>query len=268
MSSKSQKYFPTNTCHLEEKSIMRISDQEYETIISYNLFIKNEDQEEDFEVRIERTNFKLNDKKIDIKFLNIANQYIEALFPLHCVVENFRLKIVDLAEIQKRIKKKNVQLENKYSGEGLSNIQNQFKKATETEEKLSDFIKNLPFMKLLNFGMQKFEKKKDYFLKWNILSVGFSEWKGAMMYNKDKNMVTFEPKINNAQEIMNQIISFNHNNKYSLDFEEENVGLFAEFKQEINYTGETGRMKNASTEVCIEVENKFFYHQKITLSNK
>lgn len=77
------KYFPTNTYHLEEKSILKIGDQEYETNISYNLFIENEQEEEDFEVSIDRTNFKLNEKKIDTKFLSIANQYMEALFPLH-----------------------------------------------------------------------------------------------------------------------------------------------------------------------------------------
>lgn len=262
------KYFPTNTYHLEEKSILKIGDQEYETNISYNLFVENEQEEEDFEVSIERTNFKVNEKKIDTKFLTIANQYMEALFPLHCVVENFRLKIVNLTEIQRRIKKKDDQLQAEYGGDGLINIQNQFKKATDTVEKLSEFLKQLPFMKILNFGMQKFEKKQDYFIKWNILAIGNSEWKGAMIYSKNNNTLNFEPKINNAQEMMDEIIRNVHKNEYQVDFEEENVGLFADFKQEIKYTGETGRMQKAETEICIEIENKFFYRQKITLQNK
>ena len=231
------KYFPTNTYHLEEKSILKIGDQEYETNISYNLFVENEQEKEDFEVSIERTNFKVNEKKIDTKFLSIANHYMEALFPLHCVVENFRLKIVNLTEIQRRIKKKDDQLEAKYGGDGLINIQNQFKKATDTVEKLSDFVKQLPFMKILNFGMQKFEKKQDYFIKWNILAIGNSEWKGAMIYSRNNNTLNFEPKIDNAQEIMDEIIRHVHKNEYQGDVEEENVGLFADFKLEIKYTG-------------------------------
>ncbi|MFC6269904.1 hypothetical protein, partial [Frigoriflavimonas asaccharolytica] len=166
---------------------------------------------------------------------------MEALFPLKCNIENFRIKIVNLAEIQKRIKNKDVELEDKYSGVGLENIQNQFRNATETNEKLSEFIKQLPFMKILNFGMQKFEKKQDYFLKWNILAIGYSKWKGAMVYSKDSNTVTFEPKIDNAQEIMNEVIRYIHKNEYNVDFEEENLGLFADFKLNIDYTGKTCR---------------------------
>jgi len=268
LSSTTSEQFPTNIYLFQEKSTLKIGDQEYETSISYNLFVENEQEEEDFEVSIERTNFKVNEKKIDTKFLTIANQYMEALFPLHCVVENFRLKIVNLAEIQRRIKKKDDQLEAKYGGDGLINIQNQFKKATDTVEKISDFVKQLPFMKILNFGMQKFEKNQNYFIKWNILAIGYSKWKGEMIYSKDVNKLIYEPKIDNAQEMMNEIIQYIHKNDHDVDFEEENIGLFADFKLNIDYTGETGRMKKADTEICIEVENKFFYEQKITLSNK
>lgn len=258
---------PTSSYFIEDISKLKIGDQEYETNISYNLFVKNV-VEKDYEVIIDRRNFKVKDKKIDTKFLSIAHQFMEAIFPLKYIVENFRLKIINLAEIQKRIKNKDEELEDRYSGEGLTNIQNQFKNATETDEKLSEFIKQLPLIKILNFGMQKFEKKADYYFNWNLLAIGCSEWKGKIIYNRDKNNLKFEPKIDNAQQIMDQIIRYIHKNEYDVDFEEESLGLFADFKQEINYTGKTGRMKNAVTEVCIEVENKFFYEQKITLTNK
>lgn len=78
MNSYISKYLPTNTYFLEEKSTLKIGNQEYKTIISYNLFVKNI-EEKDFEVSIERTNFKVNDKKIDTKFLalpiNIWKRY-------------------------------------------------------------------------------------------------------------------------------------------------------------------------------------------------
>lgn len=267
MINKAKINFPTSTYQFEEKSSLKIGDQEYETNISYNLFVENV-EEKDYEVIVDRRDFKVKDKKIDTKFLSIAHQYMEALFPLKCIVESFRLKIVNLAEIQKRIKNKDDELEDKYSGEGLTNIQNQFKGATESNEKLSEFIKQLPLIKILNFGIQKFEKKTDYYFNWNLLAIGASEWKGEMIYNKDKNNLIFEPKIDNAQEIMNEIIRYVHKNEYNVDFEDESLGLFADFNQEINYTGKTSRMKNAVTEVCIEVENKFFYEQKITLTNK
>ncbi|NRS94107.1 hypothetical protein, partial [Frigoriflavimonas asaccharolytica] len=89
-------YLPTSTYQLEEKSTLKIGDQEYEAIISYNLFVENV-EEKDYEVVVDRTNFKVNDKKIDTKFLSIAHQYMEALFPLKCNIENFRIKIVNLA---------------------------------------------------------------------------------------------------------------------------------------------------------------------------
>ena len=263
----SSAYFPTSTYFVLEKSNLKIGDQEYETTLSYNLFIESF-VSDDFELIISRTNFKVNDKKIDTKFLKISNQYMEALFPVKCRVENYRVKIVNFLEMRAGIQKVDDDLQDKYSGEGIVNIRNQFLNATENDKKLAQFINELPFMRILNIGIQKFERKQDYFIKWNILAIGDSEWKGAIIYSKDENKLLYEPKIDNAQEIMNEIIRHVHENEYQVDFEEENVGLFADFKQEIKYTGETGRMQKAETEVCIEIENKFFYRQKITLQNK
>lgn len=270
---KSTAYFPTTTYNVEENSILKIGEQEYQSILTYKIFIKendskNKDQINKHDVAITRTKLRSKNEKIDTKFLEIANRYMEALFPLHCFIGDYGLEVVNLAEIKSQIKEEDERIADQYSGEGADHIRTQFLNAVSTDDKLADLIKQLPLMKILNFGMQKFEKNKNYQLKWNILPIGFSEWEGRMEYSKDKNTLSFEPKINNAQEIMNEVIRYVHKNEYPLDFEDEEVGLFADFKQEIFYTGETGRMKNALTEVWIEVENKFLYKQKITLTNK
>ena len=260
-------YFPATTYFIEDKATLKIGEQEYQTTLTYTLYI-GKGKNAGYDTTIERSNLKTNQQKIDTKFLKIANQYMESLFPLRCRIQNYRLIVGNLAEIKERIQKTDKIILNNYSGEGLGHIRKNFLKAVEDEDYLRDFIKQLHFIKLLNFGMQKFEKKQDYFFKWNILPIGFSEWRGKMDYNIDKNQLAFEPKIDDAQKIMDNIIQYIHKYDYNVDFEEENLCLFTDFKLNIDYTGESGSIKTAKTEVCIEVENKFFYEQKITLTNK
>lgn len=260
MSEKTSKYFPTTTYSVKDKSVLRIGDQEYDNNLSYNLYIETDENEY---VIITRTNLKANEEKINTKFLDISNRYMESLFPLVCKIENYRLLVTNHSEIKNRIEKEDVKVMDQYSGEGVDHIRSQFFAATETKEKLSEFIKQLHFMKVLNLGMQKFEQREDYYLQWNVLPITLSKWKGEIKYSKDNKNLTYEPKIDNAQEIMDEVINYIHKHDYIVDFEEENVGLFTDFNHDVSYTGETGRMSTAETKIEIKVENKFLYQQII-----
>ncbi|MBB6369168.1 hypothetical protein [Chryseobacterium shigense] len=260
-------HFPTSTYSVIDKSLVRIGEQEYESLLTYNLFVKTE-EDLDFDISINRTDFKVNQQKIDTKFLEISNQYMEALFPLGCNIENYTLKIINLNDIKERILKEDSKIRDQYSGEGVNHIRSQFLTATETDEKLSEFINQLHFMKVLNLGIQKFKQKQGYFLKWNILPICYSEWKGNISYSTDTNSLHFEPKIDNAQEIMDEIINYVHTHEYNLDFEEENLPLYADFNHLVNYTGKTGRMASSETHICIEVKNKFYYQQTFKINTK
>ncbi|MBD3907303.1 hypothetical protein NAL32_21510 [Chryseobacterium sp. Ch-15] len=260
-------YFPTSTYTLEEKNLLKIGEQEHESALSYNLYIETSEDEKQ-NIFINRTNLKVDGEKINTRFLEIANRYMEALFPLECTIEKFRLKIINLSEIKKRIKEEDQKITDQYSGDGIDHIRNQFFNATENDEKLSEFIKQLYFMKVLNLGMQKFEKKQDYFLKWKILPIGFSEWKGSIDFSKEQNQLHFEPKIDNAQEIMDNVIQYIHKHEYEVDFDEENIELFADFRHQVQYTGKTGRIETAQTEVCIDIKDKFYYQQQVIIQSK
>lgn len=265
--------FPTSTYFIQDKCTVKIGDEEYETLLSYNIYVEtngdqDEDYDEDYDVIINRTNFKVDQQKIETKFLEIANQYMEALFPLKCQIVNHRLKVINLNEIRINIKHEDQKLSDIYSGEGLDHIRSQFFSTIENDEKLSEFIKQLYFMKVLNLGMQKFEKKQDYFLQWNVLPINTSEWKGNIKYTERENKLIFEPKIDNAQDMMDEVIKYVHQHDVDVNFDEENLPLYADFKHRVNYTGKTGRMENAETEVCIDIENKFYYQQNLTLQAK
>lgn len=265
--STSLTHFPTSTYTLEEKSFLKIGEQDHESALSYNLYIETSEGEKQ-NIIINRTNLKVNGEKINTRFLEVANQYIEALFPLECSIEKFRLKIINLSEIKRRIKEEDQKITDQYSGDGIDHIRNQFFNATETDQKLSDFIKQLNCMKVLNLGMQKFEKKQDYFLKWNILPIGFSQWKGSINFSIEQNKLHLEPKIENAQEIMDKIIHYIQKHDYQVDFDEENVELFADFQHQVQYSGRTGRIKTAQTEVCIDIKDKFYYQQQVIIQSK
>lgn len=267
MTSSKHHILPTSTYFIQDKSTVKIGVDEYEALLSYTLYVET-GENNDYDISINRTNLKVNNKKIDTKFLEISNSYMEALFPIHCKIDKYKLTIENTKEIQKRIKEADSKINSIYSGEGIDHIRTQFFNATETKEELIQFIQELHFIKTIEASMQKFSNKKQYETSWKVLPIGTSEWKGETQYQKENNTLSFEPKIDNAQDIMNDIIRYIHKHEYAVNFDEENLPLYADFKHNINYTGKTGRIEKAETKVCIDIENKFYYQQQFTLEAK
>ncbi|MGO4709816.1 hypothetical protein AB4Y90_12010 [Chryseobacterium sp. 2TAF14] len=257
---------PISTYSIEDKCTLKIGEQEYKTILTYTLFLEK-GKSPIYDAEIVRSDFKVNGENIDTKFLGIAHQYTEAIFPLRCRVKEYRLFVVNIADIQERIRKVDKALQDTYHGDGATHIRNNFMNAIKDEEHLRDFIKQLHLIKVISLGMQKFEQRKIYQLQWNVLPLGFSIWRGEIQYDKNLNRLLYEPKIRDAQELMDNIIHYAHKYDYSLDLKDENVSLFADFYHKSEYTGESGRIKNSETNISIEIENNFLYEQKIVLKN-
>lgn len=257
---------PISTYSIEDKCTLKIGKQEYKTTLTYTLFLEKS-KSSMYDIEIVRSNYKVNGQKIDTKFLGIAHRYVDAIFPLKCKIKEYRLYVTNIADIQKRIQKIDQEIQNTYHGDGVKHIRNNFLDAVKDEENLRDFIKQFHIMKVISLGMQKFEQRKIYQLQWNILPIGFSTWRGEIQYDKNLNRLVYEPKIRDAQEVMDSIIHYVHKNDYSVDFKDENVPLFADFYHKTEYTGKTGRIKNSEMNICIDVENVFLYEQKITLKN-
>jgi hypothetical protein len=74
-------------------------------------------------------------------------------------------------------------------------------------------------------------------------------------------------KINNAQDIMNDIIRYIHKYDYDVNFDEETLHSMQIFKM-ISYNGKTGRIEKAENIVCIEAEDKFTTNRLLSPSNK
>lgn len=267
MSQPAIHIFPTSTYFIQDKCAVKIGKEQYEALLSYTLYIEAGD-DDNYDVSINRTNLKVNNQKIDTKFLEVSNSYMDALFPIHCKINNYRLSIENIKDIRARIKETDSIIHSIYSGDGIDHIRTQFSNATGTDESLIQFIKQLHFMKLMEISMQKFSNKREYDASWKVLPIGTSEWKGETSYQKEKNTLSFEPKINNAQEIMDDIIRYVHKYEYYVNFDEEELPLYADLKHNIIYTGKTGRMEAAEADVCIEIEDKFYYQHQITLQTK
>ncbi|AZA81936.1 hypothetical protein C1637_24735 [Chryseobacterium lactis] len=267
MTSPVSDIFPTSTYAVQDKCTVKIGKEQHEAQLSYTLYVEPGKKGSD-EILINRTNLKVNNQKIDTRFLEISNAYMEALFPLTCKINTYSLSIENMEEIRKRIQQVDVEIHDIYNGDGIDHIQNQFFTATQTDEKLSQFIQQLHFMRMLDYSLQKFNPKRKYGTMWKVLPFGMSEWKGETQYQKDKNTLSFEPKIDNAQDIMNDIIRYIHKHDYYVKFDEETLPLYADFQNKITYTGKTGRIENAETNVCIEAEDKFYYQQTITIETK
>lgn len=267
MTSSAPNLFPTSTYSVQDQCTIKIGREQHDALLSYTLYIETREND-DYDISINRTNLKVNNKKIDTKFLEISNSYMDALFPIQCKINKYKLTIENTKEIQKRLKEIDSAIHSIYNGEGIDHIRTNFFNATETKEALIQFIKELHFMKIIEASMQKFSNKKQYETSWKVLPIGTSEWKGETQYQKEKNTLSFEPKIDNAQEMMNDIIRYIHKHEYAVNFDEENLPLYADFKHNINYTGKTGRIEKAETTVCIDIENKFYYQQHLTLEAK
>ena len=267
MTSPISDIFPTSTYFIQDKCTVKIGREQHDGQLSYTLYIEPWKKEGN-QILINRTNLKVNNQEIDTKFLEVSNTYMEALFPLVCVVQKYSLVIQNIDEIRKRIQKADIDVHNIYSGDGTEYIRTRFFEAIQTDEKLSQFIRQLHFMKMLEYSLQKFNPKKHYETSWKILPIGNSEWKGETRYQKDENTLSFEPKINNAQDIMNDIIRYIHKYDYDVNFDEETLPLYADLQNTISYTGKTGRIEKAENIVCIEAEDKFYYQQIITIETK
>ena len=163
--------FPTATYAVEDVLTLKIGEQEYNTTLTYNIFVKTE-KKPTYDVVIERSQFLVNGEEIDTKFLSISHKYMEAIFPLKCKVKDYVLFVTNISEIQERIKEVDNELLATYEGEGLEHIRSQFFKATDTPEKLREFIKQLHIVKTLSFSIRKFAPDTHYPLQWNILPIG------------------------------------------------------------------------------------------------
>ena len=259
--------FPTATYAVEDVLTLKIGEQEYNTTLTYKIFVKTE-KKPTYDVVIERSQFLVNGEEIDTKFLSISHKYMEAIFPLKCKVKDYVLFVTNISEIQERIKQVDNELLATYEGEGLEHIRSHFFKATDTPEKLREFIKQLHIVKALSFSIRKFAPDTDYPLLWNILPIGLSFWKGDIGKRTESNQIYYEPKIANAQEMMDKVITYIHNQEYYVEIEQENVQMYTNFVHQTDYTGKTGRIKYSETNVTIEVENIFLYDQKLTLTKK
>ena len=259
--------FPTATYAVEDVLTLKIGEQEYNTTLTYNIFVKTE-KKPTYDVVIERSQFLVNGEEIDTKFLSISHKYMEAIFPLKCKVKDYVLFVTNISEIQERIKQVDNELLATYEGEGLEHIRSHFFKATDTQEKLREFIKQLHIVKALSFSIRKFAPDTHYPLQWNILPIGLSFWKGAIEKRTESNQIYYEPKIANGQEMMDKIITYIHKQEYYVEIEQENVQMYTNFVHQTDYTGKTGRIKLSETNVTIEVENIFLYDQKLTLTKK
>ena len=120
----------------------------------------------------------------------------------------------------------------------------------------------------MSFSIRKFAPDTNYPLQWNILPIGLSFWKGDIEKRTESNQIYYEPKIANAQEMMDKVITYIHNQEYYVEIEQENVQMYTNFVHQTDYTGKTGRIKRSETNVTIEVENIFLYDQKLTLTKK
>ncbi|MFC3158345.1 hypothetical protein SAMN05443633_12229 [Chryseobacterium arachidis] len=267
MTTQVSDIFPTSTYFVNDNCKVKIGMEEYEAKLSYTLYVET-DKKEANTIQINRTNLKVNDQKIDTKFLEIANNYMEALFPLICKINRYSIVIENIPEIRKRIQNADIAIHEIYSGEGVEHIQTQFFEATQTDEKLKHFIAQLHFIKVLEYSLQKFNPENQFETSWTVLPIGMTEWKGKVNYHKEQNTLLIEPKIDNAQEIMNDIIRYIHKHNYYVSFDEETLPLYADFQSKISYTGKTGRIKEAEIYVCIEAEEKFYYQHTITIQTK
>ena len=84
--------FPTATYAVEDVLTLKIGEQEYNTTLTYKIFVKTE-KKPTYDVVIERSQFLVNGEEIDTKFLSISHKYMEAIFPLKFKVKDYVLKI-------------------------------------------------------------------------------------------------------------------------------------------------------------------------------
>jgi hypothetical protein len=250
-------------------------------VINFQLFEINSDatstyevqfeqlESKNFKIEIRRNNFKVNGKKIELKFERIAYEYNKVLFPVLFDVKDGSFLLSNYTEIAERIATKDDELKMKHEGPGFDYIRNQFlENVAKDGYAMTNYFFSLSLMKVIMLCFQEIENFEQYQFEWNIVPLETTlSWNGMIHFEPVLKSFKFEEKNANTDKLFEKIKEYGIANKYPQKVSDEDSLITTTVTNEIQFVNSKLDFEFSETEVKIN-HSHFNYQEKLSINRK
>ena len=213
-------------------------------------------------IEIKRHNFKVNDKKIDSKFENIAHAYNDALFPVLFEVREEVFFLANYNEISKRLSRIDEELKLKHEGPGLEYIRTAFfEKAAKDGYAMVEYLYSFGLISVLRLCLEKPENNNDKHFSWNVLPLDCQVfWKGRKNFNPESNILQYKAESDGDTKLFNIIKTAGNDYQYPDTVTDEESVITTTITHETQY--KTTHLDFEFSETNIKINNSYFNYQE------
>lgn len=242
-------------------------DKRYKAVSSYEVELEKIENF-NFRIKLKRDNFKIDNRKIELKFEKIAHSYNDALFPVLFDIKNGNFSLSNFKEISQRLASTDLELKSKHEGPGFEYIRNNFLgKVAKDGHCMAEYFYSFGIIRIILFCLEKAESKPDYNFHWKVLSLDSNVfWKGKKTFDSESNILKYEGNNNDSTELFNNIkiagTAYNYPDKVS---DEESL-ITTTIKLETQYV--TSQLDFEFSETEIKISNSYFNYKEIFAINR
>ncbi|MBE0392398.1 hypothetical protein HNQ02_002807 [Flavobacterium sp. 7E] len=234
------------------------------TAVSYTISIEK-NQEFDHLYKLNRDDFKINDKIIDTKFNEVANAYFALLFPIIFFHDGKNCAIRNHKQILEKIYEGDKYLCDQYDGEGIKYIREQFLEQVNTEEKMEHFIFSLPLFQLLQLAMQTKEDDSSFSHKWQIMPVGEALWEGVKKHIPINSLVEWELELVDKLAFKSDLTRYLQDNNIEKTVDPTAI-VSSKISSSMNYNDTYDNIEAINSELTVSCEPYFTYKEHFYLT--
>ena len=226
-------------------------------------------ESKNFKIEVRRNDFKVNDKKIELKFERIAYEYNKAIFPVLFDVKDGAFLLSNYTEIAERIAAKDEELKMKHEGPGFQYIRNQFlENAAKDGYAMSRYFFSFGLMKVIMLCLQETDNYDEYDFHWDIIPLETTLfWKGKTKFDPALKTLKYEGKEASTEELFEKIKEYGTANKYPQKLNSEDSLITTKATNETQFVNTKLDFEFSKTE--IKINNPYFdYQETLSISRK
>jgi hypothetical protein len=228
-------------------------------------FEKLESKNSKIEVR--RKDFKVNDKKVDLKFERIAYEYQKAIFPVLFDFKDRNFLLANFQEILSRISLKDEELSLQYEGPGFQYIRNQFlDNVTKDGYAMTNYFFSLGLIKVIMLCFQETQNLEHYQFQWDIVPLETTlSWKGNGIFDTGSNILKYHGHEAQTEKLLEKIKAYGIENNYIQELSDEDDLATTLVSNEIHFV--TTKLDFERSETEIKINNRYFnYQEKLSIN--
>ncbi|OOV19618.1 hypothetical protein [Flavobacterium sp. LM4] len=220
-----------------------------------------------FKIEVRRNGFRINEKKIDLKFEKVAYEYQKAIFPVLFDVKEGSFLLANFQEISDRISLKDEELSLQYEGHGFQYIRSQFlDNVAKDGYAMTNYFFSLGLMKVVMLCFQETENLEQYQFQWDIVPLETTlSWKGKGVLNSDTNILKYYGQEAQTENLFEKIKAYGIANKYLQELSDQAALITTRVTNETQFV--TTKLDFERSETEIKINNPYFnYQEKLSIN--